>query len=137
MSGARQMQRRAFVVRSLMLAAAGALGPPLAGCGGEAREMTAAELAAWLPGEAAVVRLGREYLEGVPDENEAATLLGLLVADAGNLDDAAARARMLSQIRADYAGGRTVILSGWVLSVSEARLCALAALEAASSPSGT
>ena len=43
---------------------------------------------------------------------------------------------MLAQVRADYAGGRTVMLSGWVLSVSEARLCALAALESEVGASG-
>jgi len=136
MRGGGQVKRRAFVVRALMLAAAGALGPPLTGCAG-GRDMTAADLAAWLPHEEAVVRLGREYLGSHPGETEPAALLKLLVPAAARLDDAAARERMLEQVRADYAEGRTLILSGWVLSVSEARLCALAALESDEGTSGS
>ena len=69
--------------------------------------------------------------------SSAPALLKLLVPAAARLDDAAARERMLVQVRADYAAGRTVILSGWVLSVSEARLCALAALEPDEGTSGS
>ena len=136
MTGGGQVARRAFLVRALMLAAAGALGPPLAGCG-RGRGVSAADLAAWLPHEEAVVRLGREYLGSHPGETEPAALLKLLVPAAARLDDAAARERMLVQVRADYAAGRTVILSGWVLSVSETRLCALAALEPDEGTSGS
>ncbi|GAC1343092.1 MAG: hypothetical protein NVSMB18_18270 [Acetobacteraceae bacterium] len=38
------------------------------------------------------------------------------------------RTRVADQIRRDYASGRITCLDGWLLSVTEARLCALAAL---------
>lgn len=128
MSGNGAVDRRVFLVRTFMLAAAGVLAPPLAGCGRGGREATPEELAAWMLQDDAVTRLGREYLAAHADEADAGTLTGLLAAGLPDLDDPAARRTLLARVREDYAAGRTAILSGWVLSESEGRLCALATL---------
>lgn len=135
MSGS-AMDRRLFLLRSLMAAAAGVVAPPLAGCaaGGGDTAATPEELAALMLRDDAVLRLGREYLAAHPGESDPAALAGLLAAGLPALEDAAGRQALLARIRDDYAAGRTVILSGWVLSLSEGRLCALAARAAGSQP---
>ena len=81
--------------------------------------------------------LGREYLELFPHEAEIDTLLRAVGAepgagcqpDVGALEAVEQIARRLRRAETDdFAAGRVVELSGWVLSRSEARLCALAAL---------
>ena len=54
--------------------------------------------------------LGAAYLRAYPDD-PLTTILA---------DDVAAR------VRDDFADGRVVVLNGWMLSITEARLCALA-----------
>lgn len=130
MSGENTVDRRVFLVRSFMVAAAGVLASPLQGCGSGGGEADPRELAAWMVQDDAVIRLGREYLAAHQDEADAAVLAGLLAAGLPDLEDPAARSDLLAQVRDDYAAGRTAILSGWVLSVSEGRLCALATLVA-------
>jgi hypothetical protein len=85
------------------------------------------------PGSAAAV--GRAYLGAYPDEADAARLALHLerALRAQGLEPRRApaprlRAALAEQSRADFAAGRTVRVEGWVLSQSEARLCALAAL---------
>jgi hypothetical protein len=65
--------------------------------------------------------VGREYLGAAPAENDPALLRKLLgnVRSAEGLD---------ALVRADFAIGNIVQLRGWVLSRTEARWCALAAL---------
>jgi hypothetical protein len=83
------------------------------------------------PGAAAVV--GREYLKVRPRESNAETLAALLhsalrlpgsragYGDAGDL-----RSVLRRRVREDFACGRTVEVRGWLLSETEARVCALA-----------
>jgi hypothetical protein len=69
-------------------------------------------------------RIGRAYLEEHADEASERTLVRLL----GNVwDDSPARlaAQARRAVRLDYESGRTVAVRGWILSVTEARLCAL------------
>lgn len=72
--------------------------------------------------------IGKQYRAMVPAENTTATLR-----------DAISRSRrrrflrirtrsIEEQIRDDFAAGRTVVVSGWVLSQTEARQCALYSL---------
>jgi hypothetical protein len=88
------------------------------------------------PKNAAVV--GRRYLAGHPQEADRRWLAGELGADLRRqgcdprrTDAAGLRAGLARQVRADFACSRVVRVDGWVLSVTEARLCALAALTAA------
>src|SRR2546423_1645083 len=75
-----------------------------------------------------VRELGAHYRAAVPSENNAAVLRGAIsnghhlripLLGIGTLDD---------QVRDDFAAGRTVLVDGWVLSVTEARQAALFSL---------
>ena len=70
-------------------------------------------------------RLGQAYTEGMAQAPAALTgsvLQGL--SGAGPL-----RAQVAELVRQDFAAGRMACVDGWMLSETEARLCALAALE--------
>jgi hypothetical protein len=85
------------------------------------------------PESAAVV--GRRYLAAHPQEADRSWLATQLDADLRcqdcdplQADGPALRAGLSRQIRTDFARSRVVRVEGWVLSLTEARLCALAAL---------
>ena len=80
-------------------------------------------------------RLGRFYLESAPQEADAARLYALI--DLGRDavgTDATARAHLEARIREDFADDDLVLVDGWLLSITEARLCALASLMQGSAP---
>jgi hypothetical protein len=79
--------------------------------------------------------IGGEYLRKYPQEAHADILLDqiasrLAASDAGlfGSTDHQLRERLDGMIRADFAVDRVVKLRGWILSATEARLCALAVL---------
>jgi hypothetical protein len=79
--------------------------------------------------------VGAAYLARAPAEADRERLLALLTGDhvAGYRELAAADpdallARLRAQHRDDFAAGRVADVDGWILSLTEARLCALAAL---------
>jgi hypothetical protein len=81
------------------------------------------------------VLLGRFYLDGVPQEADPAHLVDLIgaapepappTADAGA--EESLRRRVAEQIRADFLSDNTVAVDGWLLALTEARLCALVSL---------
>ena len=81
--------------------------------------------------------VGRAYLADRPGEADRDWLAARLGADLRGRDcdpscsdRARLRAGLARQLRADFAQSRVVRVDGWVLSVTEARLCALAALTA-------
>jgi len=84
-----------------------------------------AETAARLGADAAVV--GRRYLESNACEAGRELLADLL---AENLDPSAGdlTKQMMVAVRNDFRLGRTVTVDGWVLSRTEARICAIAYL---------
>jgi hypothetical protein len=81
--------------------------------------------------DSAVV-VGREYLRHHPDERDPEHVRHVLsVALGGRLeafDPAALRERVRRRVRQDFAENQVRIVDGWILSITEARLCALAAL---------
>lgn len=83
-----------------------------------------------VPNRAAAATLGRAYLAAHPDEAEPRRLRTLLEATlrADVSDAAALRTRIEHQLRADYIRGDLAEVDGWLLSLTEARLYALAAL---------
>lgn len=95
-----------------------------------------AALAGLLPHAAGAARLGRRYLALAPAEADPGRLLHALSKDHADLA-AASRTGADIEIRAilgrcrqrDFAAGNTVLVDGWILSRTEARLCALVALE--------
>jgi hypothetical protein len=82
----------------------------------------------------AAASIGRVYLRQRPEEHNEERMLALLMGDASpastgeRLDEAALHAALRRRLREDFACGRTVWVDGWLLSATEARLCALAAM---------
>ncbi|HXD79145.1 MAG TPA: hypothetical protein VN616_15110 [Puia sp.] len=72
-------------------------------------------------------KIGAAYRASVPDESKRSTLGDLLTA--GLPDDAGLANQLGSKVRQDFAAGRIVTVDGWVLSVTEARQCAMYSLQ--------
>lgn len=83
---------------------------------------------------ASAIMVGQEYLRSTPGERDVQQLMGRLFpgrAQTTEFEKAEQEARcnlLRSQARQDFEEGRVVRLRGWVLAVTEARLCALAVL---------
>lgn len=60
--------------------------------------------------------IGEQYRKQVPDESSANTLAKILKGAGSDVED---------KIANDFKTGNTVIVDGWILSVTEARQCAL------------
>ena len=77
--------------------------------------------------------IGRRYLASAPEENDPALLAARLFPDHRDVpyapfDVATMRRQLQGQCRREFATSDTVILDGWIVARSEARLCALAAI---------
>ena len=127
-----------FSRRWLLLAAAAAwsLPAPLAAAQGSAGAMGRLRSLMGPPESARVI--GSAYLERFPQEAEASTLLRLILdrlalvePEAAALGAPALRGRLAAGLRADFADGHLVDVGGWLLSRTEARLCAAWALPGA------
>jgi hypothetical protein len=80
--------------------------------------------------------IGEAYLAATPDEQSQPELLAALGLPDEVADDPEAQLSVLAeQIHTDFAAATVVQLDGWALSVTEARLAALIALQAR--PSGS
>ncbi len=73
-------------------------------------------------------RLGRSYLAAHPTEARRVVLVRDLVGPTVPTSARRASREVAARIRTDYAAGSTVVVDGWVLSRTEARLYALVAL---------
>lgn len=80
-------------------------------------------------------QLGQRYLETTADKPDIMRLVELigkhLELESGpihKVPEDELRASLARRIRTDFSRGNTVALDGWVLSVTEARLCALVSL---------
>jgi hypothetical protein len=79
--------------------------------------------------------VGEEYLRATPGEADIDRLVELICGGEGahrwgleTTDAATLRPWLCTKRQQDFAAGRVVVLHGWMLSVSEARLCGLIAL---------
>jgi hypothetical protein len=77
--------------------------------------------------------IGWEYLRRVRQEEDRETLLNLITRGCGRpprleLDDEELRECIRMRVRQDFDEGYTVRIHGWIVSSTEARLCALATL---------
>jgi hypothetical protein len=97
-----------------------------------ARPALGAALENLLPDTDSAVAVGRAYLRRHPGDRDQKRVQHLLSAALGGHPEALApvvlRARVRDRIRQDFAESRIAIVDGWILSVTEARLCALVAL---------
>jgi hypothetical protein len=109
------MKRSAFIF--LTLAGTASLAIPSIGCRHEPDPLAHPDFLSHVCDAATIARIGEAYRNQVPDEAQKDKLIGLLKA---GIDP--------RHIQAEYAAGNTVILKGWVLSLTEARQCALYSL---------
>jgi hypothetical protein len=78
-----------------------------------------------------VRQLGAHYRASTPSENSAAALRAALSSGDSSQSPSIKSRSLDDQIRDDFAAERTVIVDGWVLSVTEARQAALFSLSPA------
>lgn len=106
----------------------------LAGSGREVLQPFATRLNRLFSQERSARAIGERYLARVPDEADATILTARVAGDMqgylrlASADTPTLRALLAAQQRDDFAHGRTVTIDGWVLSCTEARLCALVTL---------
>jgi len=79
--------------------------------------------------------IGREYLRQIPDEANLERLVELLCSEKLlskekilHLDLTSLRKLLQSQQQQDFENGQIVRIHGWMLSLTEARLCAISAV---------
>jgi len=70
-----------------------------------------------------IISVGTNYRKQLPEENNEKSLIKLL-SDNTN-DDISAIEVLKKEIKNDFEKGNTVMINGWILSVTEARQCAL------------
>lgn len=102
------MKRRKFICLSAATAAAISL--PMAGCNTAANEP---EMLSALTNEKTLREIGLAYLQQNPAENNEGTLRKLT----GNANP-----------QQDFINGNIIVIRGWVISLTEARQCALLTL---------
>jgi hypothetical protein len=118
------LHRRAL----LGLFASGAAALVVAGCGGDGSgDVVGGSDQRPEPADAVKV-VGERYRSLVPAEDDEATLESLLGLEAGTATDEAMLAALAEQVRNDFATSDTVMIDGWILSVTEARAAALLSL---------
>ena len=133
-----RLRRRELLALATALVAAGVGGLSVVVPGGSDRAERAAErLVGSLRNRASAAAVGREYLKTAPSEASLVRLLGYLgrapdgrAQAAGILDRDRLRADIAAREKQDFEERNVVVLRGWILSRTEARLCALAALVA-------
>jgi len=81
-----------------------------------------------------VREIGASYREKFNKENHEKQLIGILLTDSTNKvvpvtsEEAVINSLLEQKIQKDFETGNTVIIKGWILSVTEARQCALFSL---------
>lgn len=100
-----------------------------AGCGAD----VASRLAALIPHADSAARIGGRYLALTPAEADRGLLVASILGREEHeaVGDAVLRRVISDSRQRDFIDGNTVSVDGWVLSRTEARLCALVALQAA------
>jgi len=145
MSHAREIERRAFLRGAGAATALGLAAPTLlaflAGCGRES--VLAGSLSGFFADPQSARTVGWEYLKLSPDEKDADTVVERLAGPRRREWQALAASdpdRLVQELhlqhRSDFGHERVVAIRGWVLSETEARLCALAALTAGPTEAG-
>lgn len=76
---------------------------------------------------ATIRKIGSDYRTTTPAESRESQLKDMLTAGLDPNQDQSSQ--LDSKIKADYAAGQTVTLEGWVISVTEARQCALNSIQ--------
>jgi len=123
------MGRRSVLASTALALLAGAV--PGIGSPRHATRGCCEAVAALWSREGGARRVGREYLAQAPDDADPDRLAEILFGDprtAAAMSSAALRAHVARRRARDFETGDTVIVDGWVLARTEARLCALTVL---------
>ena len=122
------MQRRVFIQLSAYTAAALAL-PFTNGCATKPMDVEAQPLFfSHLVDAKTITEAGRAYRKANKNEDDENKLKTLLLATNGlsaSSDDKTIRSMLDSNVKSDFKTGKVTMVNGWVLSLTEARQCAL------------
>ncbi|HET9826553.1 MAG TPA: hypothetical protein VFP87_14535 [Chitinophagaceae bacterium] len=130
------MKRRIFV--KLAAATAASLYLPNLSCKSEndivARTLSQPHALEHICDAETIREIGNAYQKLVPNENSKATLMRLLAANIDvypsdrSVDRELVSSVLDKRVRQDFQENRTMVVDGWILSVTEARQCALFSL---------
>jgi len=126
------MRRRDFIQLSAFATAAISL-PLLHSCSPSAGEQAMSQpiFLSRLFDENTIKEAGKAYLQKTPSENDDDKLVQLLADNssiANSTDEQAIHQYLNEKIEYDFETGKTVLVKGWVLAVTEARQCGLYSL---------
>jgi len=126
------MKRKDFIQLSAFATAAISL-PLLHSCNAPGSDQAMAQLnfLSRLFDEQTIKKTGISYLQKIPGEKNHNKLVRLLAdnsAIASSSDEKAIHQYLEERIKKDFDEGKTVMINGWVLSITEARQCALFSL---------
>jgi hypothetical protein len=130
------LTRRGFLSMTCAIVATGFTGlRDLFAANNESRNALASKLVDVFQDKESAAAVGREYLRIAPVEADALKLIELICAgrqeryaELSHISMRKVRSILLHRQREDFDKGRVVNVQGWILSETEARLCALAAL---------
>lgn len=129
-SAERPMTRRHFLGLSAGIVVAGLV--PLTGCEAAPDRdevLGRPETLFRLADDATIRSIGRSYRTATPTESDAESLRALILdASPESADRTGLDHRLRERIRADFDSDRTVLVDGWLLSVTEARQAAFFSL---------
>jgi hypothetical protein len=119
------MQRRIFIHLSAYTALALTL--PLVESCSPSQETIASRpfLLSKLADKKTIAEAGSAYRKKFPKENDKITLSNLLIGAKASLDKSMIEKQLDDRVLEDFKTGKTVTVAGWMLSVTEARQCAL------------
>ena len=130
------MKRRSFILLSLYSGAA--ISIPAFGCGTGSevadKPWVQPRLLSHICDAKTLQEIGIAYRKKFTAESKEKQLINLLLADSSNKvvpptsEDAFINSLLEKKIQNDFESGNTVIVKGWILSVTEARQCALFSL---------
>ena len=127
------MQRRTFI----MLTAVGSTAAAFAGLQCNSRQSSVYKVLgkpgqlSFICDEQTIREIGMAYRLQKPDENEVRKLEDLLLTDSSgkplpsSVDDQIVQALLYKKTEQDFENANTVVVRGWILSLTEARQCAL------------
>jgi hypothetical protein len=118
------MQRRTFIHLSAYTALALTL-PFADGCSPSPESIASQPLLfSHLADKKTISEAGNAYRKQFPKENDKAVLSNLLIGN-NTSDKSAIQKKLDDSVLQDFKSGKTITAAGWVLSITEARQCAL------------
>jgi hypothetical protein len=119
------MQRRNFIHLSAYTAIALSL-PFTGGCGYRRIDIESQPLFfSHITDAATIIATGMAYRKANKSEDDKTKLAALLLANNPDADNGAIRQMLDIKVKDDFKAGKIAVVKGWVLSVTEARQCAL------------